>query len=72
MGFAVPADHRIKLKESENKDKCLDFTRDLKKIMKHECDNNTNRDWCFWYSQQRIIKCPRGHGNKRTSGDHPN
>ena len=29
--FAVPADHRIKLKESEKKDKYLDFVRELKK-----------------------------------------
>ena len=24
--------------------------------MKHEGDNYTNRDWCFWYSHQRIVK----------------
>ena len=29
--FAVPADHRIKLKECEKKDKYLDFAKDLKK-----------------------------------------
>ena len=29
--FAVPADHRIKLKDSEKKDKYLDLTRQLKK-----------------------------------------
>ena len=32
MDFAVPADHRIKLKEREKKDKNLDFARELKKI----------------------------------------
>ena len=32
MGFAVPADHRIKFKESEKKDKYLDFARELKKL----------------------------------------
>ena len=40
--------------------------------MKHDGDNYTSRDWCFWYSHQRIIKATRGLGNKRTSGDHPN
>ena len=30
--FAVPADHRIKLKESQNKDKYLDLVRELKKL----------------------------------------
>ena len=29
---AVPADHRIKLKESEKKDKYLDLARELKKL----------------------------------------
>ena len=32
MDFAVPADHRIKLKESEKKDKYIDLARELKKI----------------------------------------
>ena len=31
MNFAVPADHRVKLKESEKKDKYLDLARELKK-----------------------------------------
>ena len=30
--FAVPADHRIKLKECKKKDKYLDITRELKKL----------------------------------------
>ena len=30
--FAVPADHRIKLKEYEKKDKYLDLARELKKL----------------------------------------
>ena len=53
VDFAVLADHRIKLKESEKKDKYLNFARELKKTMEHEGDNYTNRDWCFWYSQQK-------------------
>ena len=32
MDFAVPADHSIKLKESEKKDKYLDLVRRLKKM----------------------------------------
>ena len=30
--FAAPADHRVKLKESEKKDKYLDFGREWKKL----------------------------------------
>ena len=32
VGFAVPADHRIKQKECEKKDKYLDLARELKKL----------------------------------------
>ena len=32
FNFAVPADHRIKLKECEKKDKYLDLARELKKL----------------------------------------
>ena len=47
VDFAVPADHRIKLKECEKKDKYLDLARDLKKTMEHEGDNYTNCDRCL-------------------------
>ena len=43
------ADHRIKLKECEKRDKYLNVARKLKKTEEHECDNNTNCDWCFWH-----------------------
>ena len=32
MDFAVPADHKIKLKKCEKKDKYLDLARELKKL----------------------------------------
>ena len=71
--FAVPADHGIKLKENEKKDKYPKLARKLKKKPeKHEGDNYTNFDWCFWYSHRRIIKGIGGLGNKRANGDHPN
>ena len=68
VNFAVPADHRIKLKECEKKDKYLDLGRELKKL---------------WNMQVTIIpivigafgtvtKGTRGLGSWRTSGDHPN
>ena len=34
MDFAVPADHRIKLKDSEKKDKYFDLARELKNFGK--------------------------------------
>ena len=56
VDFAVPADHRIKLKEVVKKDKYLDLSRDLKKTMEYDGKNYTNCDWCFWPSSKRIIK----------------
>ena len=47
VDFAVPADHRINLKESEKKDKYLDLARELKKTMEHESNDCANCDWCF-------------------------
>ena len=32
VAFAVPADHRVKLKENEKKEKYLDLARELKKL----------------------------------------
>ena len=32
VNFAVPADHKVKLKESEKKDKYQDLARELKKL----------------------------------------
>ena len=57
VDFAVPADHRVKLKENEKKNKYVDFARELKKkSIEHESDSNTNctvtkglvQDWKTW------------------------
>ena len=51
VDFAVPADHRIKLKECEKKDKYLDFERELKKLWNRQAgDNYTNCNCCVWNS----------------------
>ena len=51
VDFAAPADHWIKLKECEKRDKYLDLARELKKkkTVEHGGDNNTNCNWCFWH-----------------------
>ena len=46
VDFAVPADHRINLKESEKKDKYLDPAREIKKAVEHESNDCANCDWC--------------------------
>ena len=65
MEFAVPADHRVKLKKSEKRDKCLDLARELKKNpMEHESDDDTNCNWHVRYSHEKIGTGTRGLGNK--------
>ena len=50
VNFAVPADHRIKLKECEKKDKYLDLARELKKLWNMQVTIYTNCNWCVWNS----------------------
>ena len=71
MDFAVPVDHRIKLKESEKKDECLDLARELKKLWNMKVTIIPIVIGTFG-SHQRLIKRTGGLGNKRMSGDHPN
>ena len=72
VNFAVPADHRVELKKAKRKMRNLDFAGELKKIMGHESDGDTNYNWCNRYSHRRIDTGTGGLGNKRTSGNHPN
>ena len=45
MDFAVPANHTVKVKESEHRDKYQDLAWELKKSIKHESDGDTNCNW---------------------------
>ena len=73
MDFAVPAEPRVKLKESEKRNKYVDLARELKKkTMEDESYGDTNCNWYVRYSQKSIGSGNTGLGNKRTSGDHPN
>ena len=67
MNFAVPANHKVKLRESKKRDKQLDIAREMKEIIEHERDGDTNCNWCTQYSHQRFGIRTRGLGNKRTN-----
>ena len=50
MDFAVPADHRVKLKKTKKRDKYQDLARELKKeTMEYESYGETNCNWCTRY-----------------------
>ena len=58
MDFAVPADHRTKLKESKKKKKManyLDLARELR-IKHSESDGYIYCNWCSWYSHKGLVK----------------
>ena len=71
MDFAVLADHRVKWKESKNRDKYLNLARELKS-MEHKSDGDTNCNWHAQFSHQKISTEMGWLGNKRTSEDYPN
>ena len=50
VDFAVPADHRINVKEGEKKDKYLDLVSELKKLWNMKVNDCANCDWCVRHS----------------------
>ena len=70
VDFAVPANHRIKVKENKKKDKYLDLAREVKKSMEYKSDGDNNCNWCDRYSHHVIEKGSGGLGNKKMSGSH--
>ena len=71
MDFTVPVDHRVKLQESEKKDKYLNLAREFLRNLERESDTSTNCNWSSWYSHERIDTRTRELGNNMTSGNHP-
>ena len=63
--FAVPANHKVRLKEGEKRNKNLDLAR-VAETMEHEGDGNTSCNWCTWNELQRTGKRTEDR-NERTS-----
>ena len=73
MDFTVTANHNIKTKESEKKDKYLDLTRELKKrTIEYEGDGDANCNRYTCNNPLITYKGTRRLRNQRTSRDHPN
>ena len=56
VDFVVPADHRVRLKECEKRDKYLDLARELKLTMEHEGDSDPNCIWCARNNPQKELE----------------
>ena len=65
------ADYKHKIKENEKRNKYLDLAKELKKVMDHQSDDDTNYNCCTWNSSQ-CIKVTGRVENWRTSREHPN
>ena len=56
VDFALPADHRVKIKENEKRGKYLNLTRELKNAKKHESNGDSNNNWSACNSPQSLGK----------------
>ena len=72
LDTTLPADHRVKLKDSENKENYMNLARELKKTEEHESDGCTNYNLWSWYSYQRIVIRISRLRNKKWSKDNQN
>ena len=70
VAFAVPADHRIKLKECEKRDKYLDLARELKKLSNMKVTIMPFVIGAFGTVTKGLLKSLENL--ERLSGDHPN
>ena len=72
VDFAVPADHRINLKEYEKKDKYLGLTRESKKLWNMKVTIVPIAIGALGTITKGLLKGPGGLGSWRTGRDYPN
>ena len=52
VDFAVPVDHRVKVKESKKINKYLDLVRKTEKTVEHKVEDRANCNWRPWNGPQ--------------------
>ena len=72
MDFAVRADHRVRLKEIEKKNKYLDFAKELKKLWNMKVTVIPIVIGTLVTVTKGFVHGQKDLGKKRTSGDNPN
>ena len=72
VDFVVPADHRIKLKKCEKKNKYLKLARELKKLWNMKVMIIPIVICVFGTITKGLLKRPGGFGSWRTGRDYPN
>ena len=72
MDFAYPADDWVKIKENKKRNKYLDLAWELKKVIEHEIDGDTDYNWYDQNGDWKLGKKIGRVGNQRMNQDHPN
>ena len=70
MEFVVPADHRIKLKETEKEDRYVDLVRELEKLWSMKVTIIPIVIGAFGTVTKELLKGLFTHGIKRTVGNY--
>ena len=71
IDFALLVDHRVKIKESENRDKCQDLAWELKRTPEYEGNSDTNFHSCARNSNYMFGKVNRRPRSQRRTQDNP-
>ena len=56
VNFTIPADHKVKIKESKKINKYFGSNKRAEKAGKHEGGSETNCNWCTWKDPQKFGK----------------
>ena len=71
VNFVLPADQRIKLKDSEKRDKYVDLAREQKTLWNMKVTVISNVIDALSTVTKGLVHGPENLGKKSTSGDHP-
>ena len=71
MDFAIPADHRVRIKESEKIDEYLDLAREMKKLSKMKMTELPIVAGALRSILKNLEKRLRDTGNQRKNQNYP-
>ena len=72
MDFAVPADHKVKFKENEKRDKFLHFAKELRKLWSRKMIVTPFIIGELITLPKDLVKGAWAVVNRKTNRDHPN
>ena len=70
MYFTHSVDHRVKIKESEEREKYYDLAKELKKKKEHSGKGDSNYNWYTWNGIKKTRRKPEGIGYQGKNRDY--